>query len=117
MKLTDRNILALAGWGVLLSCMPGVVALFVLLGRKQPQFQPWMAIVFAASVFVPWQWLLLRRLLRLQRTAQRAERGQCRICGYDLTGNVSGTCPECGQKVGTTDVTQNKRQRASLKQK
>ena len=23
--------------------------------------------------------------------------GGCRRCGYDLTGNLSGTCPECGQ--------------------
>jgi len=23
---------------------------------------------------------------------------QCRTCGYDLTGNTSGVCPECGQK-------------------
>lgn len=23
--------------------------------------------------------------------------GQCRKCGYDLTGNVSGRCPECGK--------------------
>lgn len=22
--------------------------------------------------------------------------GLCRACGYDLTGNVSGVCPECG---------------------
>ena len=22
--------------------------------------------------------------------------GQCLTCGYDLTGNVSGVCPECG---------------------
>jgi hypothetical protein len=25
--------------------------------------------------------------------------GSCRQCGYDLTGNVSGVCPECGQKI------------------
>lgn len=25
--------------------------------------------------------------------------GQCRRCGYDLTGNTSGTCPECGAPV------------------
>lgn len=25
--------------------------------------------------------------------------GHCRKCGYDLTGNVSGRCPECGQTV------------------
>jgi hypothetical protein len=24
---------------------------------------------------------------------------QCRGCGYDLTGNTSGTCPECGRSI------------------
>jgi len=26
--------------------------------------------------------------------------GHCQQCGYDLTGNVSGRCPECGTAVG-----------------
>jgi hypothetical protein len=26
--------------------------------------------------------------------------GRCRTCGYDLTGNVSGRCPECGGALG-----------------
>ena len=25
--------------------------------------------------------------------------GHCQNCGYDLTGNVSGVCPECGKAV------------------
>jgi hypothetical protein len=25
--------------------------------------------------------------------------GHCQACGYDLTGNESGTCPECGVKA------------------
>lgn len=25
------------------------------------------------------------------------------VCGYDLTGNVSGRCPECGSPCGTKD--------------
>jgi hypothetical protein len=25
--------------------------------------------------------------------------GCCRQCGYDLTGNVSGVCPECGERI------------------
>ena len=25
--------------------------------------------------------------------------GHCRSCSYNLTGNVSGVCPECGTKV------------------
>lgn len=28
--------------------------------------------------------------------SRRPRRGRCVNCGYDLTGNVSGTCPECG---------------------
>ncbi len=34
--------------------------------------------------------------------AQRRERflkGKCQWCAYDLTGNVSGRCPECGRSV------------------
>lgn len=27
--------------------------------------------------------------------------GCCRECGYDLTGNVSGVCPECGTPILT----------------
>jgi hypothetical protein len=25
--------------------------------------------------------------------------GHCQKCGYNLTGNVSGVCPECGEKA------------------
>lgn len=32
----------------------------------------------------------------LLRRRRRKNRGLCVQCGYDLTGNVSGTCPECG---------------------
>ena len=30
---------------------------------------------------------------------RRAVGNACRSCGYDLTGNVSGVCPECGSGV------------------
>ena len=29
--------------------------------------------------------------------------GHCQKCGYDLTGNVSGVCPECGTEVARRD--------------
>lgn len=32
----------------------------------------------------------------------RWKRGRCRFCGYDLTGNRSGRCPECGDHFHTT---------------
>lgn len=25
--------------------------------------------------------------------------GHCQKCGYNLTGNISGVCPECGEKT------------------
>jgi hypothetical protein len=28
--------------------------------------------------------------------------GHCRVCAYDLRGNVSGRCPECGTAVAET---------------
>lgn len=34
-----------------------------------------------------------------ERRLERIRRGQCPECAYDLTGNVSGTCPECGAPV------------------
>ncbi len=30
---------------------------------------------------------------------RRPDPGRCRRCGYDLTGNASGVCPECGTPV------------------
>jgi hypothetical protein len=29
----------------------------------------------------------------------RARAGHCQHCRYDLTGNTSGTCPECGTRI------------------
>lgn len=35
----------------------------------------------------------------LNRKSRSVKPGQCSKCEYDLTGNVSGTCPECGAHV------------------
>jgi hypothetical protein len=35
--------------------------------------------------------------------------GHCRKCGYDLTGNVSGRCPECGESAPRRDVPGSRR--------
>ena len=46
-------------------------------------------------------WGVLNGVLRVidYRAAERAKTGFCVECGYDLTGNVSGVCPECGAEV------------------
>ena len=33
------------------------------------------------------------------RRWRRRRRGLCQNCGYDLTGNESGVCPECGTEI------------------
>lgn len=35
------------------------------------------------------------------RDRRRVRPGYCRRCGYDLQGNVSGVCPECGFQCGS----------------
>ena len=45
----------------------------------------------AATALLPLAWLIgLIRALRMRRP------GHCSHCGYNLAGNISGTCPECG---------------------
>ena len=45
--------------------------------------------------------VLIQVILQAMRPCLRRERpGRCRRCGYDLTGNASGTCPECGTPAG-----------------
>lgn len=41
----------------------------------------------------------LCRAAFLYRRRRRGRLGLCPRCGYDLTANVSGTCPECGAFV------------------
>ncbi|MHC4442946.1 MAG: hypothetical protein ACYTF1_02885 [Planctomycetota bacterium] len=36
---------------------------------------------------------------KLRYAGIRREMGICEKCGYDLTGNTSGVCPECGEKI------------------
>jgi hypothetical protein len=49
----------------------------------------WMLLVLAAlpTAFLWW------------RDRRSIPPGHCRKCGYNLTGNVSGRCPECGTPV------------------
>jgi hypothetical protein len=58
---------------------------------------------FAADIetFIPiWPLILLLAgpVILCWRLDKPAQAGLCR-CGYNLTGNVSGVCPECGAKI------------------
>jgi hypothetical protein len=56
----------------------------------------------ATAVTVPcWSLLLLASVPTAFGwwSGRRFPSGHCPTCGYDLTGNVSGVCPECGTAV------------------
>jgi hypothetical protein len=55
-----------------------------------------------AGLFPAWWY---PRQYRQRRTRRRIARGECGHCGYSMSANASGICPECGtpvvkQKVG-----------------
>ena len=45
--------------------------------------------------------------------ALRVGKGHCRLCGYNLTGNTSGRCPECGRPVEQSGSSCERRGRQS----
>ncbi len=45
---------------------------------------------------------LICRMFIWLRSPVRVSYSACAICGYCLTGNTSGVCPECGSKLGET---------------
>ena len=57
---------------------------------------PWWAWPLALSPLAPAA-LVASRFASVVRRNLRSAGGQCARCGYDLTGNVSGVCPECGR--------------------
>jgi hypothetical protein len=42
--------------------------------------------------------VLMHQMLNWIGVDGREDRGECLQCGYDLTGNVTGVCPECGER-------------------
>ena len=69
-----------------------LVAHFVPDGVKDLEFFYWKWTLLFSVLPVLWIfiWWLKRRQPR---------EGRCRTCHYDLTGNTSGTCPECGSPI------------------
>ena len=59
--------------------------------------------VWSLDVRIPfWVFVLLTGIpaaFLFRRDRKRQLAGHCGICGYDLFGNTSGKCPECGEKI------------------
>ena len=44
------------------------------------------------------------RQIKSEERQQRYRDGLCMTCGYSLTGNVSGICPECGTHIVEVEI-------------
>jgi len=75
------------------------------LKRNLPILVPCAIIVMPATLEKGWRWgdhwartrvIWKKHRLELPFAPQGI---LCLVCGYDLTGNVSGVCPECGTRI------------------
>lgn len=90
---------------VLVGAITRSIIILIILAIGYGPLDRWLAVTktfhqfnwafYAASrvlgVIVVGSWTAKRLKIRL-----RAMEGSCKICGYDLKGNLSGICPECG---------------------
>lgn len=56
-----------------------------------PQIKEWPLWIPAVALLLP--------VAVIRPRFEDEFRGLCRTCGYDLRGNASGICPECGKKI------------------
>lgn len=90
-KLVGRDYAVVAGFWMVVYYLIA----FVLLVPIFPLIIPGGAIVgvilFVAAIMSEWRW------------EKKQVWPHCPICQYDLTGNASGVCPECGTRIETND--------------
>ena len=82
--------LGLLGWRMLASPTPAAHRAFVAIA------------LCTAAAWLAWFILERPKIVAAEQCMERQWRrakGQCLSCGYDLAGNVSGVCPECGSSL------------------
>ena len=54
---------------------------------------PWLELLIA------FLFLVMGVLVLMLRRTEKTDFPQCQNCSYNLTGNISGVCPECGERT------------------
>lgn len=65
-----------------------------------------LGIIFGVPVYSVVMWRIKRRAARVEF---RRKNGICVNCGYDLRGNTTGVCPECGEPVEKIETPENEK--------
>jgi rubrerythrin len=92
------------GWHVAADWIVGtgsfaIVFLVVCLPLSIVDGLPEIAIAAISAMFSSVVAVHVVRQRRRERSTMRMPANRCDKCGYDLTGNTSGVCPECGSAV------------------
>ena len=66
--------------------------------RVLPYLYTGAPFIIFVPLWIPFA-LVLALTIHLWERDRPKPRGHCVHCGYNLTGNVSGVCPECGNAV------------------
>ena len=82
-----------AGSYAIVPLFPCVVPFISIYGRS------WVLSNLLAIVLVGYAMVgaFMGAVIRMR--GRKPKPGHCQQCGYNLTGNESGTCPECGERV------------------
>jgi hypothetical protein len=104
-----RNGAAFFGFIIIGLCALICDDIAVALGRSGNKSLGWtvLGIWIAGLALTAAIWLRAYRLQRAIDYENELHSGVCFQCGYNLSGNVSGICPECGmpvQSARTDDV-------------
>lgn len=97
MNIRSRKRLRILIYVLAIVCISGAAVLYVC-SVNRVSLGGWAYLVVYGSVVTGFATaacsLWYRDTVRKSRLLDDPHR--CRVCGYDLTGNVSGICPECG---------------------
>ncbi len=99
-RLTTSHFGILVGLALSVLIAAVLILAFVRSPRQSPSLMQILLLPALLSVAFSTALLWLRTH---QRTAsiRRTRRGQCPKCEYDLAGNTTGICPECGSPTPT----------------
>ena len=76
--------------------IPGIVIRTWFFSRQQSSIVELTIILIGNMGFYGALGTLVGAFVARRRAVRSTIQGRCLRCGYDLTGNISGKCPECG---------------------
>ena len=91
---------AIIPFGPALGLTVYVMSCFLISSRRGGTAQGVVVLTLTAAFTVPLAYLVAKTIyLKLRFEWVRWSGKRCLSCGYNLTGNVSGICPECGWEL------------------